>query len=176
MIDYQFLYAFSKDVLNLAESIIWVGITNKFGVLLNVEQRQRSPFLTEEEQEEYVSNSITRDKKIRFESKIGKQIYAFGKYKKLNRATIPMINNGYYMLLIFDSKAADFDEVIMKKIVPLTDKERHDLLSLTMLMECDGVGVNRDNCRTCLHRHSKLYVIVGDNQDEYNVLHWILSL
>ena len=107
MIDYEFLYAFSKDVLNLAESIIWVGITNKFGVLLNVEQRQRSPFLTEEEQEEYVSNSITRDKKIRFESKIGKQIYAFGKYKKLSRATIPIINDGYYLLLIFDTKATN---------------------------------------------------------------------
>jgi len=34
--------------------------------------------LTEEEQEEYVSNSITRDKKIRFELEMGKQIYAFG--------------------------------------------------------------------------------------------------
>lgn len=129
MIDYEFLYGFSKDVLNLAESIIWVGITNKFGVLLNVEQRQRgeeqSPFLTEEEQEEYVSNSITRDKKIRFESKIGKQIYAFGKYKKLSRATIPIINDGYYLLLIFDAKATEFDDVIMKKVVPLTEKERH---------------------------------------------------
>jgi hypothetical protein len=127
MIDYEFLYAFSKDVLNLAESIIWVGITNKFGVLLNVEQRQRSPFLTEEEQEEYVSNSITRDKKIRFESKIGKQIYAFGRYKKLSRATIPIISDGYYMLLIFDAKAISFDEVIMKKVLPLTEKERHKL-------------------------------------------------
>ena len=124
MIDYEFLYAFSKDVLNLAESIIWVGITNKFGVLLNVEQRQRSPFLTEEEQEEYVSNSITRDKKIRFESKIGKQIYAFGKYKKLSRATIPIINDGYYLLLIFDTRATEFDDVIMKKVVPLIEKER----------------------------------------------------
>ena len=125
MIDYEFLYAFSKDVLNLAESIIWVGITNKFGVLLNVEQRQRSSFLTEEEQEEYVSNSITRDKKIRFESKIGKQIYAFGKYKKLSRATIPIINDGYYLLLIFDKRATEYDDVIMKKVVPLIEKERH---------------------------------------------------
>lgn len=124
MIDYEFLYAFSKDVLNLAESIIWVGITNKFGVLLNVEQRQRSPFLTEEEQEEYVSNSITRDKKIRFESKIGKQIYAFGKYKKLSRATIAIINDGYYLLLIFDTRATEFDDVIMKKVVPLIEKVR----------------------------------------------------
>jgi hypothetical protein len=125
MIDYEFLYAFSKDVLNLAETITWVGITNKFGVLLNIEERQQSPSLTEEEQEEYVSNSITRDKKIRFESKIGKQIYAFGRYKKLSRATIPIINDGYYLLLIFDSKVTNFDEIIMKRVVPLTEKERH---------------------------------------------------
>ena len=125
MIDYEFLYAFSKDVLNLAESITWVGITNKFGVLLNIEERQQSPSLTEEEQEEYVSNSITRDKKIRFESKIGKQIYAFGRYKKLSRATIPIIADGYYLLLIFDSKVTNFDEIIMERVVPLTEKERH---------------------------------------------------
>jgi hypothetical protein len=129
MIDYEFLYAFTKDILNLHKSIIWVGITNKFGVLLNVEQRRRGPeqesFLTDEEQEEYVSNSITRDKKVRFESKMGKQIYAFGRYKKLSRATIPIITDAYYMLLIFDSKSTDFDEIIMKKLVPLMEKERH---------------------------------------------------
>jgi hypothetical protein len=129
MIDYEFLYAFTKDILSLHQSIIWVGITNKFGVLLNVEQRQRGPeqesFLTDEEQEEYVSNSITRDKKVRFESKMGKQIYAFGRYKKLSRATIPIVTDAYYVLLIFDSKSTDFDEIIMKKLVPLTEKERH---------------------------------------------------
>jgi hypothetical protein len=126
MIDYEFLYGFSRDVLRVDESIRWIGITNKFGVLLNVEQREgETPFLTEEEQEEYVSNSITRDKKIRFELKIGKQIYAFGKYKKLSRATIPIINDGYYLLLIFDAEATEFDDVIMKKVVPLTEKERH---------------------------------------------------
>jgi tyrosine-protein phosphatase YwqE len=84
--------------------------------------------LTEEEHEEYVSNSITRDKKIRFELKIGKQIYAFGRYKKLSRATIPIINDGYYMLLIFDSKAKEFDEVIMKKVIPLIEKEKHGFI------------------------------------------------
>lgn len=136
MIDYEFLYAFSKDILHLHESIIWVGITNKFGVLLNVEQRQRGqerePILTDEEHEEYASNSITRDKKVRFESKMGKQIYAFGRYKKLSRATIPMI---YYMLLIFDAKTIDFDDVIMKKLVPLIEKERH---RFTVVDDDDG--------------------------------------
>jgi len=79
---------------------------------------------------------LQETKKIRFESKIGKQIYASGKYRKLNRATIPIINDGYFMLLIFDSKAANFDEVIMKKIVPLTDKERHRFI---VVDDADGV-------------------------------------
>jgi hypothetical protein len=61
--------------------------------------------LTDEEHEEYMSNSITRDKKVRFESKMAKQIYAFGRYKKFSRATIPI------------SETTDFDEVIMKKIL-----------------------------------------------------------
>src|SRR6266487_1324150 len=112
MIDYEFLYAFSRDVLRVDESIRWIGITNKFGVLLNVEQKEgEAHFLTEEEQEEYVSNSITR-------------------YKKLSRATIPIISDGYYMLLIFDAKATNFDEVIMKKVLPLTEKERHRFIVL----------------------------------------------
>ena len=106
-----------------------VGITNKFGVLLNVEQRQRGqeqePILLMKNRREYVSNSITRDKKVRFESKMGKQIYSFGRYKKLSRATIPIITDAYYMLLIFDSKTSRFDDVIMKKLIPLTEKERH---------------------------------------------------
>jgi hypothetical protein len=40
--------------LNLDSSIIWVGITNRFATLLNVEQKEgTTPFLTEEENEEY---------------------------------------------------------------------------------------------------------------------------
>jgi hypothetical protein len=66
--------------------------------------------LTDEEQEGYVSNSITRDKKVRFESKMGKQIYAFGRYKKLSRATVPIITDAYYMPLIFDSKTTNADD------------------------------------------------------------------
>jgi hypothetical protein len=86
--------------------------------------------LTDEEQEGYVSNSITRDKKVRFESKMGKQIYAFGRYKKLSRATVPIITDAYYMPLIFDSKTTNFDDVIMKKLVPLIEKERHRFIAV----------------------------------------------
>lgn len=127
--NYEFLYKFSKDVLNLDESIMHIGIMNKYGVLLNIEQRKGiTPILTAEENEEYASQSITRHKKrIKFEPKIGKIIYAFGRYKKLSRATIP-INDNYYMLLMFQRDANNFNKIIMDKVIPLITKEGNNFV------------------------------------------------
>jgi hypothetical protein len=71
MVDYEFLYQFSKEVLNLHKRIIWIGITNKFGVIVNAEHKEGlKPLLTEEENEEYASSTITRHKtRTKFESK-----------------------------------------------------------------------------------------------------------
>lgn len=129
MIDYEFLYAFSKGVLNLHKSIRWIGITNKFGVLLNAEYREGlKPILTEEENEEYASSTITRQKtRIKFEPQIGRLIYAVGKYEKMNRATIP-VNANYYILIALDVEVNNFDEIIMKEVIPLVEKEKHNFV------------------------------------------------
>jgi hypothetical protein len=126
-INYEFVYAFSKELLKLDKTITWIGIANNFGVLLNVEYREELiPLLTEEENEEYVSSTITRHKtRIKFESRIGKLIYALGRYQKLNRVTIP-INKNYYLLIALDTEVRDFDSTIMEKIIPLIKKEKHN--------------------------------------------------
>ncbi len=115
--------------MNLDSSIIWVGITNKYAILLNVEQKEgTTPFLTDEENEEYASHSITRHKSRRkFESKIGKVVYAFGRYNKIRRATIP-INEEYYLLLTLNKEAANADEIITKKVIPLIEKHKHKFI------------------------------------------------
>jgi hypothetical protein len=130
MIDYEFLYAFSKGVLNLDSSIRWTGIANKFGVLLNAEYREGlKPLLTEEENEEYASSTITRQKtRLKFEPQIGKLIYAVGKYEKINRATIP-INVNYYLLIALDEEVKNFEEIIMEKVIPLVEKEKHNFVT-----------------------------------------------
>lgn len=124
-IDYEFLYAFTKEVLNLEKTIRWVGITNKFGVLLNVEHKQGvNMLLTEEENEDYAANTIFRQKtRLKFEPKIGKLMYAFGRYEKVNRVTVP-INNSYYLLLTLDVEEKHFDTIIMDKIIPLVHREK----------------------------------------------------
>jgi hypothetical protein len=105
-----------------------VGIMNKYGVLLNVEHKNHvTPLLTDEENEEYASQSITRHKKrIKFEPKIGKVIYAFGSYRKVERATIP-INDEYYMLLMFEREQGTTNrshQIIREKVLPLVEIKR----------------------------------------------------
>jgi hypothetical protein len=126
MIDYEFIYSFTKQVLKLDASIRWIGIANKFGVLLNAEYREGlKPLMTEEENEEYASLTVTRQKtRIKFESKIGPLIYAFGRYERLNRATL-QINENYYLLVALEVETKNYDELIMEKLVPLVKKEKH---------------------------------------------------
>ena len=130
MIDYEFLYDFSKGVLKLDQYIRWVGIANKFGILLNTEHREGlKPFLTEEENEDYASLTVTRHKtRTKFEPKVGKLIYAVGRYQKLNRATIP-INDYYYLLIALDIELKNFEEVIMQKVIPLVEKEKNNFIA-----------------------------------------------
>jgi hypothetical protein len=129
MIGYEFLYAFGKQLLNLHKSIRWMAITDKFGVILNEQYREGlKPIMTQEENEEYASSTITRQKtRTKFESKTGKVIYAFGRYEKLNRVTIP-INDNYYLLLTLDVEERNYDEIIMKKVISLIEKERHSFV------------------------------------------------
>jgi hypothetical protein len=122
-VDYEFLYSFGEQLLNFQKSLRWVGIANRYGVLLSVEQRDKlKPFMTEEENEEYAANAVKRyTTRIKFQTKIGKLNYAFGRYEKISRVTIP-INQYYYLLLTFDPEEKNYDELIMNKIVPLIRK------------------------------------------------------
>jgi len=131
MIPYEFIYSFTSSTLHLDDSIRWVGLTNREGLILNEKYREDlHPLLTEEENEEYASNAISRQKtRSKFEEKIGKLIYAFGKYEKLNRATIP-INDNYFLLLSIDSEELNFDKIIMDKVLPLINETKEKFVSI----------------------------------------------
>jgi hypothetical protein len=80
--------------------------------------------LSEEENEEYAATAIARQRtRGKFEPKIGKIVYSFGRYELLNRATIP-INDNYYMLMTLDVEEKKFDSIITDKIVPAITKNR----------------------------------------------------
>ena len=80
--------------------------------------------LSEEENEEYAATAIARQKtRGKFEPKIGKMLYSFGRYERLHRATMP-INENYYLLMTLDVEERNFDSIIIDEILPVITKSR----------------------------------------------------
>jgi hypothetical protein len=124
-IDYEFLNSLCDDILAKDDSIRWTGIVNRNGVILAQKAREGTKLLlTEEENEEYAASAIARQKtRAKFEPKIGRMIYAFGRYERVYRATIPVLEN-YYLLITMDVEEKNFDSIIIDRIVPAIAERR----------------------------------------------------
>ena len=129
-IEYELLNSICEDVLAKHGSIRWTGIVNKNGVILAQKNRKGVKLLlSEEENEEYAATAIARQKtRGKFEPKIGRIVYSFGRYELLHRATIP-INENFYMLMTLDVEEKNFDSIITDKVVPVITKSRSRFLS-----------------------------------------------
>ena len=129
MIEYDFLYEFSKTMLNLDPSVRWMGVASKFGILVNAEHREGlEQLMTDEENEEYAALTVTRHKtRLKFQPKIGDLIYAVGKYEKIIRVTIK-INEDYFLLLTLDIDAKDYDSILVEKVIPLVRERRNEFV------------------------------------------------
>jgi hypothetical protein len=124
-IDYELLNSLCEDILAKHSSIRWTGIVNRNGVILAQKAREEVKLLlTEEENEEYAESAIARQKtRGKFEPKIGKMVYAFGRYERLHRATIP-IDGNYYLLITLDVQEKNFDSIIIDSVVPAIAERR----------------------------------------------------
>jgi hypothetical protein len=130
-IDYELLNSVCDEVLAKHSSIRWTGIVNKNGVILAQKARKGAKLLlSEEENEEYAATAIARQKtRGKFESKIGKMVYAFGRYELLHRATIP-INENYYLLVTLEVEEKNIDSIIMGRILPVIIKARSRFVTM----------------------------------------------
>ena len=126
----EFHSIFIENIISCDQSIRWVSIINENGDIINERYREGlKPFLSKEEMHESAVNAIIRHKsRLKFEPKIGKLTYAFGKYEKLGRSIIP-INENYYLFLTINFEESNFDEIIMKKIIPLIQKEKENFIN-----------------------------------------------
>lgn len=129
-IDYELLNSVCDDVLAKHSSIRWTGVVNKNGVILAQNARKDAKLLlSDEENEEYAATAIARQKtRGRFEPKIGKMIYSFGRYELVHRATVP-INENYYLLMTLDVEEKNFDSIIIDKILPVLTRTRSRLVT-----------------------------------------------
>jgi hypothetical protein len=129
-IDYELLNSVCDDVLSMHTSIRWTGIVNKSGVILAQKSGKGVRLLlSDEENEEYAATAIARQKtRGKFEPKIGKMVYSFGRYELIHRATVP-INENYYLLVTLDVEERNFDSIIMDKILPIVNKTKGRLIT-----------------------------------------------
>ncbi|MEP0824385.1 MAG: hypothetical protein HRF40_02760, partial [Nitrososphaera sp.] len=112
-------------------SIRWAAVVNKNGVILTQKVREGvNLLLSDEENEQYAESAIARQRtRSRFEPKIGKMVYAFGRYERLLRATIP-VNENYYVLVTLEAKERNFDSIIMDKIIPLIAEKKNQIVTM----------------------------------------------
>jgi hypothetical protein len=131
------LKAICKQIMQLDNSIRFVGIANNLGSLVATLYRNGlTPLMNEQETSHYaiqvVLRVVTRED---FESKIGRLEYSIGKYEKLIRATVPIRFVGssdyeskfYYLLISFDLKSAVID-IIEDKVMPFIEKNKENFV------------------------------------------------
>jgi len=114
--DIEILSDFTENVLNSERYIRSVGITDQNGIIINEKHREGLKLLlNNEENQESAINTITRHKsRTKFEPKIGKLTYAFGRYENFSRFIIPISEN-YYLILTIEFKEKHFDKIITRK-------------------------------------------------------------
>src|SRR5919197_6452830 len=126
------LYTLCKMILQLDNSIRFIGIANNLGSLVATAYRSGLiPLMDEQETSHYAIQAVLRAAtREDFESKIGRLEYSIGKYERLIRATIPITLSGkedeskfYYLLLSFDLNSNVMD-VIENKVMPFIQKNK----------------------------------------------------
>jgi hypothetical protein len=130
-IDYELLNLICEEVIAKHRSIRWAAIVNKNGVILAQKAKKEAKLLlSEEENEEYAATAIARQKtRGKFQPKIGRIIYSFGRYELLHRATIP-INENFYLLITLEVEEKNFDSIIMDRILPVIIKSRNRFVTM----------------------------------------------
>jgi hypothetical protein len=124
----QFFQQFCNDVITLDPSIRFVGVADEHGLLVSTSERKDlKPLLNLEETQQYAITAATRQyTRIRWQNLLGKIDYTCSHYDKLLRATIPLTDKNnhlsYVIIFTFDVETTNFHEIIMKKIIPLINR------------------------------------------------------
>ncbi|MGC2570983.1 MAG: hypothetical protein WA364_05675 [Candidatus Nitrosopolaris sp.] len=130
----QFFQQFCNDIITLDPSIRFVAVADEHGLLLSTSERKDlKPLLNTEETQQYAITAATRQyTRIRWQTQLGKIDYTCSHYDKLLRATIPLTDKNnhlsYVIFFTFDVDTTNFHDIIMKKIIPLINKNSNEFV------------------------------------------------
>jgi hypothetical protein len=125
-VPYTYAKEICNQVLQLDKSIRFAGIANNMGTLIAYKLRKGLvPLLNEEDLQNNIMKTVLR-MKIRedYESKLGDVIYTFALYKRVKRASIPLDHPDLAVLTVSFDMAANQDNIIMDKILPVLKQGR----------------------------------------------------
>ena len=125
-VPYTYAKEICNQVLQLDKSIRFAGIANNMGTLIAYKLRKGLvPLLNEEDLQNNIMKTVLR-MKIRedYESKLGDVIYTFALYKRVKRASIPLDHPDLAVLTVSFDMAANHDNIIMDKILPVLKQGR----------------------------------------------------
>ena len=119
-----------NEIMNLNESIRFVGVVNNLGTLLVTAYREKLiPLMTEEETKNYAMQAVLRAAtREDFVKKLGRLKHSIGTYDRVIRATVPVIikenlqtQTKFYLLLSFDIDA-NVKDIIENELLSYIDK------------------------------------------------------
>lgn len=113
------------EILSLDKSIRFAGIASKMGKVVAQELRKDVILLLQnEEVENSAIKSVLRMRtREDYEEKLGRAIYTFTLYEKVKRASIPLEHRDYALLMVSFDKQASHEDIILKKILPVMQRE-----------------------------------------------------
>ena len=110
-----------RRILDVDESIRFVGFTDKSGKKMVYEYRENvEPLLTEEELKEQSIIQVQLMNNIDLGPQLGRPIFLSILYEKIKLATI-LLDNSNLLTLSFDI-GADHQSIILDKILPMVKK------------------------------------------------------
>jgi hypothetical protein len=117
------VYVLPKIVLRVSKSIRHCAVIDRSGdVVSSITRKNVKPLVTDENRyREALQTAIRYSRTPAWASNLGRMWYNVGRYEKVIGATIP-ISNRYLMTMAFDHDTDDFDEIIMKKILPIVKR------------------------------------------------------
>jgi hypothetical protein len=110
-----------KLIMQSDQSIRFVGIADKYGKQVAVHFREGLvPYLDQTESDIYSIDTVMRmNSRKEMESKLGKVIYSFTLYEKIERATIYTRNIDHPVLMVSFDTQSDHHNIILNKILPI---------------------------------------------------------
>jgi hypothetical protein len=113
-------------LLKLDSSIRFVGIANKMGRPVAAKFRKGlRPLLNSEELKSYAMKATLRMKTSEdYQSRLGKIIYTYALYEKVKRASIPLDDGRFSLLMVAFDVTANHESIILKKILPRIKQHR----------------------------------------------------